>query len=357
VPSAHIQAVIAAAASTLFESVPFILAASFARRLFPKCGETLSALLSCGCVRGPGARSLAVFGLTALTFGALPAVIRLCAALVVARRSSVQNCESQTSPLAEVCDILPYAIGGSVVSTIIGPAFHMHAGGVAGFVFGCIVGFFAPCTLGAIALAATLRHVAFPAAVGILLTSGIIGVRTFERRPAAAMHDGFAYVIACGACVVLAASRGATLLNPRFTIALWLSAAAFIALAIVYRDRRNKALRWAPALMVAGTVCSHVSPAYTITETTLSDAAPGDAMNFRGAVMRDGHNDALVRYQITCCRADAQPVVVRLQRRLAERTGQWVDVSGTLISDAAGIALNVRAYRRVAAPEDPFIYR
>ena len=358
VPTAQVQAIVAAAASTLFESIPFILAAAFARRLAPKCGETLAALLSCGCTRAAGARSVAVLGLTALTFGPLIAVARFIAALIVAHQLRNEDCASHRSPLAEVAALLPYAVVGSIATATIGQSLRMHLNAFAGAVLGAAIGFTAPCTLGAVALATTLRHVSMPVSIGILTIAGICNLRTLKRGAADEdRHDAFAYLIGAAACAALAESYGATLLNPRFTIALWVSAGALLTLTCIYRHQRHAALRWAPVLMAIGAFLSHASPLYTLTETTLSDAAPGDAINFRGVLARDAHQDALVRYAITCCRADAQPVAVRLEHPLGARAGEWIAAHGMLITASSGLVLRVQTFRKMDSPNDPFIYR
>ncbi len=197
-----------------------------------------------------------------------------------------------------------------------------------------------------------------PQRLAMLCVSGICDFRSLKREPAALeKHDAFAYVIAAFACAAIASAHGATLLNPRFTIALWASSAALVALAYVHRHARTMHLRWAPIVMTLGALFSHSAPSYTITETTLNDAAPGDAIVFRGILARDGNHDALVRYAITCCRADAQPVVVRLEHPLRERSGDWFSARGTLVGASTGIALRIRQYEKINAPSDPFIYR
>ncbi|MBV8727019.1 MAG: hypothetical protein JO233_04475, partial [Candidatus Eremiobacteraeota bacterium] len=317
VPTAQLQAVIAAAASTLFESIPFILAAAFARRLVPRFGDMLSALTSCGCAHGPGARSLAVAALTTLTFGPLVAIARFTAAFISARALRGRICNADNSVLGEATQLLPCALAAGIVGIIFGSALHPHVGAPAGVVIGLAMGFFAPCTLGAVALAATLRHFSMPAAIAMLAVSGVCDLRSFRRpSPRRQKHDAFAYVVGAVACGSLALAHGGTLVNPRFTTALWLSSAAFCFLTWRFRCERNTAARWAPLTMVAGMLLSHTAPSYIVSETTLSGAAAGDTIDFHGVLARRGAQASLVRYAITCCRADAQPVVVRLEHPL-----------------------------------------
>ena len=70
----------------------------------------------------------------------------------------------------------------------------------------------------------------------------------------------------------------------------------------------------------------------------------------------DGRHAALVRYAITCCRADAMPIVVRLTRR---RIGDdaWLQVDGIVGADADGPVLIPDRVARIAPPSDPFVYR
>jgi len=357
VPTAQLQAVIAAAASTLFESIPFILAAAFARRLFPRFGDTLAVLTSCGCAHGPGARSLAVAALTTLTFGPLVAIARFTAAFISARVLRDQVCNVDDSVLGETTQLLPCALAAGAIGTVFGNALHSRVGAPAGVVIGVTLGFFAPCTLGAIALAATLRHFSMPAAIAMLTVSGVYDLRSLRRTSLRRQkHDAFAYLVCAVACGSLASAHGGTLVNPRFTPALWLSSATFCFLAWLYRRERNAAVRWAPLAMVAGMLFSHVAPSYTVSETTLSGAAAGDTIDFNGVLARRGNEAALVRYAITCCRADAQPVVVRLEHPLEARYGQWLAVHGRLIGAPSGLALRVQRFRRITPPADPFVY-
>lgn len=359
VPTWELQAAFAAAASTLFESTPFILAGGFAARLAPRRGITLAALAGCGCASGPGARSLAVAGATALTFGPLVAIARLLAAFGVARwLRRPADLNVQTPALAELSSVLPYALAAGVAASTLRLWLSAHLEPLFGFIAGGTLAMLSPCTLGAVAFAGTLRALSPPAAVAILLIAGICDLRTLRPRPQHGVeHDALAYGIAAVACVILAAARGGTLLNPRFTIALWLCAIALSILGYVHRRARSPRLRWAPLIMAAGTLCTGALPTYAVTETTLADAAPGEMLRFHGVLVREGKQDALVRYSITCCRADAQPVAVRLKSPLHERTGQWFDARGTLIGDQRGLALDVRTYKRTGAPTDPFIYR
>jgi len=84
VPVPALQAVLATAASTLFESTPFILAGVLLAGAASRRGVP-AALLGCGCSGGPGALALPVFTATLLTLGPIVAVVRWLAALGVSR--------------------------------------------------------------------------------------------------------------------------------------------------------------------------------------------------------------------------------------------------------------------------------
>jgi uncharacterized membrane protein YcgQ (UPF0703/DUF1980 family) len=109
--------------------------------------------------------------------------------------------------------------------------------------------------------------------------------------------------------------------------------------------------------MLAATLGHAPPPAYYVTETTLAQAYAGEAVDFRGALADSGTHQALVRYAITCCRADAQPVGVELERPLREPPGTWLHARGTLAQLDGRFLLRVQRYERIPAPADPFVYR
>jgi len=117
-------------------------------------------------------------------------------------------------------------------------------------------------------------------------------------------------------------------------------------------------MRWnalAPALMLAALALGSPVPAYRgANESTLEDAFPGKYLDFTGELAPGG--ETLVRYAITCCRADAAPIVLPLDRRLGP-VGGWAEVSGTLFVRRGAFALHVEHSRSVHRPSDPFIYR
>ena len=64
--------------------------------------------------------------------------------------------------------------------------------------------------------------------------------------------------------------------------------------------------------MLAAAVVGAPAPRYEATETTLTDLFAGERLTFTGELVRDASSAAMVRYAITCCRADASPICVRL---------------------------------------------
>jgi uncharacterized membrane protein YcgQ (UPF0703/DUF1980 family) len=109
--------------------------------------------------------------------------------------------------------------------------------------------------------------------------------------------------------------------------------------------------------MLIGALAGAPPLQYSATETTLTDFFPGERLIFTGALSRDTSNDALVRYAITCCRADAAPVAVRLVRPLPYAAGTWLRVDGTLARSSGELRLRPQRIERIAPPADPFIYR
>ena len=63
-----------------------------------------------------------------------------------------------------------------------------------------------------------------------------------------------------------------------------------------------------------------------------------------------------MRYAITCCRADAAPIVLRLEHARPRIHG-WFRARGTLVAAGSELRLHVELLQKVAAPADPFVYR
>ena len=109
--------------------------------------------------------------------------------------------------------------------------------------------------------------------------------------------------------------------------------------------------------MLAGVLAAAPPPVYRATETTLGGAFPGERVTFLGALVRDASHDALVRYAIVCCRADATPVVLRLASRAPFAPGTWLHADGAIVARDRALLFAPAFLERVAPPLDPFVYR
>ena len=257
--------------------------------------------------------------------------------------------------------MLPFALAGAALAATTPVAWlaHLHPlAAAAAAAVGTMIA--SPCALGAIGLASTLRSVSWSAALAVLCVSGIVDLRAVRRvRVEAGGPDGFAYAILALASALVAYHHGGSLVHPHFTAALWGCAAFAGGCAVRYRGKIAARARTAPLLMVAGAIASAPQPFYAATQTTLADAFAGEPLSVEGVVERDAQqNLALVRFAITCCRADAQPVVVRLlHSRPALRIGSWAHADGTLMKQGDALVLDARRLLAIDPPTDPFIYR
>lgn len=353
---------VAAAAGALCESVPFLLAGTVLKAVMRD--DRLVAYAGCGCVRGPSARSIPAAVATALLFGVWVALARLIAATVVAttiaRRTGRHACALQPAPLLDDLRALLSAalLAGSAaqltsyvdVRTLPSPV-AVIAGMAIGFVA-------APCALGAVAIAAALHARAPAAAAAFLCVAGIVDLRAlFGYREGRTNADASAYLVLAITLAIVAARHGDALVRPAIAPLLAISAAIAVVCAVRYREERDARARWPPAIMLAGALLTTPPPPYTATETTLSDLFEGERLDFTGRLTRNGDSAALVRYAITCCRADAAPVAVRLCEMPQLRDGTWIRTTGNVENVAHDVCLRVAHLRAVAPPGDPFIYR
>jgi uncharacterized membrane protein YcgQ (UPF0703/DUF1980 family) len=108
-------------------------------------------------------------------------------------------------------------------------------------------------------------------------------------------------------------------------------------------------------VLFAGSPTPGVPPADA---TTLGDAYAGQPLRFCGMTKRDaGGATTLVRYAITCCRADATPVGIRLDRAIDRPEGTWIEADGVVATDMRGVVLRVKSANIAPMPSDPFLYR
>jgi hypothetical protein len=262
------------------------------------------------------------------------------------------------SVLAQLAGIWPLAIAGAIFVPLFPAIFGAHAPQTIVFAAAALTAFVSsPCGLGTIGIAAIARSAAPAAAAGFLCVAGIIDLRAFvrARRPRNG-HDCLAYALAALACALVAMRGGAALVNPKIALALWPCAIAFACLTFCYRKHTCAALRVAPAIRLAGCVLAAPAPVYRATETTLSDAFAGERIDFTGTLARTGSVTALVRYAITCCRADAAPIAIRLDSPPKLQRG-WARARGVLVQRTEGLRLRADSIESVSAPADPFVYR
>jgi len=354
-----VNAIVVNAAALLLESAPFVLAGAIALRANARLGKRAAAYLGCGCGSGPSARSLPAFAAAWMVFGPFVAAARLGAAIVVERMISKRSCaQAHPSMLGDLAAIVPFAVLGAAVAPLLPAIAGTHAPRPFVALAAAAIAFAAsPCGLGTIGVAAIARQSAPAAAAAFLCVAGIFDLRTWIRPPKhEGGHDFVAYVLAAIACAIVAARGGSALVNPRFVPALWACAICFAYLSYAYRRQSRMKLRVAPAIMLAGCVLSAPPPVYSATQTTLADAFPGERIDFTGTLGRSGATTTLVRYAITCCRADAAPVVIRLDSAPKIRAG-WAHARGTLVARADGLRLRADSIEPVPAPADPFTYR
>ena len=314
--------------------------------------------LGCGCGGGPSARSLPAAAATCLVFGPLVAGARLAAAIAVTRLLPGSSCvDERYTMLAQLGGLVPLALAGAFAGWFAPAVLGAHAPAVAAILAGAAAAFFvSPCGIGSIALASSLRTAMPAAAAAFLCVAGIVDLRTWVRSTHSHdAHDALAYAMTAVACALVAARNGAALVHPKFAVALWACAIACALFAWKHRRTQHARLRIAPLIMLAGAILAAPPPEYHATETTLSDAFAGERLDFTGIATQTGGTTTLVRYAITCCRADAEPIVVALARRVDGRG--WMHARGVLVQTANGLQMRADYVQAAAPPADPFVYR
>jgi hypothetical protein len=355
-----VTALLVTSAATLFESAPFILAAVVLAQMPLRWSSRMVPYLGCGCGTGPSARSLPAAAAAWMVFGPLVGGARLAAAFAVERAlwRHTSCTHGDDSMLAQLAAIAPIAAIGAAVAGYAPTIFGTHPSQAAAFFGGAFAAFvMAPCGLGTVGLAAALRGTIPASAIAFLCVAGIVDLRTWMRMPHhERRHDALAYAVAAAACLLVAARGGADLVHPKIALALWPCAFGCAVFAYRYRGEQNASLRVAPAIMLAGAVLAAPPPEYHATETSLSDAFAGERIDFTGAVSQSGDATTLVRYAITCCRADAAPLVIRLAAP-APRARGWMHARGVLVQTSRGLRLRTESLQPIPPPSDPFVYR
>jgi hypothetical protein len=357
------RSALATSASALFEAMPFLLAGLLLARLLHGRAEIVEHL-GCGCGRGPSARSLPSAAATWLVFGPIVALVRYLGALLAARLlyrelRSEHGEDEDVRLLGELASVLPAALVAAVAMQGFASFNLARISPIENALVGAALGFTtAPCGLGTVAIAGALRIRAPVAAAAFLCIAGIVDLRALRRtRPHSLGHDAFAYVVLATALAIVAARNGGALVHPRFAPALAFCSCATLLFAVIYRQCRSPGARVAPMLMLVGALLGAPPPQYHATETTLSDLFAGEHLTFTGALERERGASAVVRYAITCCRADAAPIAVRLDRALPYAAGTWLRVDGRVEKTDDDFRLMPTSIERVPAPADPFIYR
>jgi hypothetical protein len=355
-PAETSRGVLASAASALYEAVPFLTLTALLSRTVPAWAV---AFAGCGCTLGPSARSVPAAVALALSFGPGVALARLAASIMVAagvkRLRPADACGHVAQPASELAALVPAALAAGALQQAV--AFDLHGlAPLVQFVAGALAGALAaPCALGTAALAATLHRTAPAAAAGLLCTAGLLDARVFVSFTHRTGHDALAYGMLAAALLAVGVHRGNGLVHPLIGVALLPCAAGCAALAYRHRRQALRAARAAPALMLAGAFTATPAPQYRATETTMNGLFAGERLTFTGAL---SNGDVVARYAITCCRADAAPIAVRLSRRLRFGEGTWLCVAGTIVTATDGaLRLEPAAVRRVDPPADPFVYR
>ncbi|MBV8149364.1 MAG: hypothetical protein JO092_09760 [Candidatus Eremiobacteraeota bacterium] len=361
--------VAATAAGVLFESTPFLLGGIVFRVALR--AEGWMPYLGCGCGTGSSARSLPATAAAWFVFGPAIALSRLAGAIVVNAllrtrfltrkpESRVANEGSQReadSLLGALEGLLPAALLTGIVTQELARFDIPHAGPFVNVLCGLLLGVAAPCGLGAIAVASALHAHAPTAATAYLSVAGIVDVtalraqRVCSRRP----HDACSYAMLILSLGLVAFRHGDALVHPKIAFALWLCATAVFPLAVRYR--RERAFFFSPVIMLLGALAAAPAPSYRETETTLADLFPGERLSFTGRLAQDAHHAALVRYAITCCRADAVPVSVRLAAPIPIPADAWIRADGVVVECGDERCLLTQSFARIAPPSDPFVYR
>lgn len=351
---------LATSAAALLEATPFLLAGAALQRAVGSAA--VGPYFGCGCEPGPSARSLPAALATCLAFGPLVAAARVAAATLVARRIGRVGggCPHRAAgTLVSLAALLPAAATAAVANLALSSVDPARLPGPLQLAGGAVLGFFgAGCALGTVAVAAALHARAPLASWAFLCISGIVDVRALPRRHDADRgHDGFAYALLAFAAIATGVRHGGGLVHPAMSLALECGGVAMAVAAWRYRRSRNGRLRMAPLLMTVGLVVAAPPPVYRATETTMSDLFAGERLSFTGQLSQAGNEAALVRYAITCCRADAAPVVVQLARAPSYSTGTWLRADGVIEIFAGRARLRAARLSRAAPPDDPFVYR
>jgi hypothetical protein len=367
IPAPLLHQALAAAAGTLFEAAPFVLALAVVRGPLVR---RAAALFGCGCgaAAGPAALSLPAAALCWFAFGPAVALARLAAAAVLhaSLGPRARNAAAEPDPLQQLGAIAVPAFGLALATAFVqashpGPEFARLPGVVVALLEGAaglLAGSVAPCCTAAIALAAMLRSTAPFTAAGMLLTAGLVPHWGRVAAQTVPRHDArFGLALVALACATLAVRGGSGFIHPRLVPLLWLTIPAALVAARTRPVSTAKLGALAPAAMLAALVLGSPPPVAPLGTGTLDGLYAGEAIDFTGVAVALNGRTALVRYAITCCRADATAVVLPTNLQLRLPPGTWLTLRGTIAREDAGYFAHAMTWRRVPAPADPYLYR
>ena len=369
------QAALASAAGLVLEAAPFVVAATLGKQILQRIERkspsvplsrwttVFFGLAGCGCLGAVGALSLSSLALTSYAFGPAVAAIRLTGALVLALLPLGQRGDDdahESAPLDALAALVPYALCGSVAAqALLALQSASHLSRITAFVAGAVVGLLSPCALGALAVAASLRAAAPSAALGILATAGFIAMRALPliRVGGSALRGStlWAAALFLVAVVLVAVRGGAGLVHPRL-ITPSIVAASYLFVHALVRQCRSVSF-FAPCAIAVALIVGSPVPRYDGDATALDAAFAGQTVHFTGVVRRRQSLCLLIRFTITCCRADATPLSLRLDHDVGFPDGAWVSADGVFAESPSGLVLRTTRIRAVAAPADPFLYR
>ena len=363
------RAALASAAAVMFELLPYIAATAMLSPLLGRFARPLVAYAGCGCGAGPGARSIPAAVACATLFGPQTALARFVAAAVVSviRRAPEAHEHHEAPLLGDLLALAPSAVLAGVV-TVAAPALALaHRTPLVQLVAGAALGFAAsPCALGGIALAAALRAQSPLAATAMLCVAGIADLRVWwNPRISRAQGDRTTYAMLSLACAIVAYEHGATLVHPRMTLPLWACALFCVILSGAQpfdfaqdRLRRRTVTRGIAASLVLAALIGSPPPPMTATAATLDTLYPGERIDFTGKYEPETGHPRVVRYAITCCRADARPVGIELATAPGKSIspGTWIRVRGVVERRGDELVVALGSIGQVSPPADPFVY-
>jgi hypothetical protein len=204
-----------------------------------------------------------------------------------------------------------------------------------------------------------VRTAVFPLAMGIVCSAGLLPPFRLKCSGWKKTLDGRCiYACIAAACALVSMRNGAALLHPKLVALTAVGTFLAAAQAFVSRSRASYAMLPVAFLMLSGPILNVPSPTFNARATAPEHLFPGQELHFAGMLARYEGSRMLFRYVITCCRADAAPIALRLDRHVGERDGTWIDVVGIIFHDGgSGLALRVERYRRINPPADPFLYK